>query len=213
VHHANHALVITLMPQSEGDVLNKGLSPNLQVGKMHERQQHQEKQEVHVCKRCTGFASATIRHKIGNCFSYGRTAIPDWVTTMHAGLSNELNRIHDACGRPSLTPRGPGVPKGDGKKGKPGVATPASGSNDVTMLADPDVPSGRHPRGGMAPMMTLAKSSYLGFNFNKHRRKFTCIKHNCIMKTMHYPDGELSGIGCYNCLVSYPITALLGLWT
>jgi hypothetical protein len=34
VHQANHALVVTLMPQSDGDVLMKGFSPNSQVGKM-----------------------------------------------------------------------------------------------------------------------------------------------------------------------------------
>jgi hypothetical protein len=209
VHQANPALAVTLMPQSDGDVLKKGFSPNSQVGKMQERQQ-QEKQEVPVCQRCTGFAGATIRHKIGNCFSDGRTAIPDWFTTPHAGLFNELNRIRATRGQPLLTPRDPNAPKGNGKKGKPKVATPTS---DATQLADPDVPSGKRPRGEMAAMMTLAKSSYLGVSFDQHRREFTCSKCNRIMKTMHYPNGELSRIECSGCLISYPVTALPELWT
>jgi hypothetical protein len=45
VHQANPALAVTLMPQSDGDVLKKGFSPNSQVGKIQERQQ-QAKQEV-----------------------------------------------------------------------------------------------------------------------------------------------------------------------
>jgi hypothetical protein len=89
-------LAVTLMPQSDGDILRKGFSPNSQVGKMQERQQqHKTKSmRVHVCQRCTGFAGATIRHNIGSCFSDGRTAIPDWFSTSHVGLLNELNRLH-----------------------------------------------------------------------------------------------------------------------
>jgi hypothetical protein len=209
VHQANPALAVTLMPQSDGDVLKKGFSPNSQVGKMQERHQ-QEKQEVTVCQRCTGFAGATIRHKIGNCFSDGRTAIPDWFTTPHVWLFNELNRIRATRGQPLLTPRNPNAPKGNGKKGKPKVATPTS---DATQLADPDVPSGKRPRGEMAAMMNLAKSSYLGVSFDQHRREFTCSKCNRIMKTMHYHNGELSRIECSGCLISYPVTALPELWT
>jgi hypothetical protein len=67
VHQANPAPAVTIMPQFDGDVLKKGFSPNSQVGKMQERR-HQEKHEVPVCQRCTVFAGATIRHKIGNCF-------------------------------------------------------------------------------------------------------------------------------------------------
>jgi hypothetical protein len=129
------------MPQSDGDILKKGVSPNSQVGNMQERHQ-QEKQEVPVCQRCTGFAGATIRHKIGNCFSDGRTAILDWFTTPHAGLFNELNRIRATRGQPLLTPRDPSAPNGNGKTGKPKMATPTS---DATQLADPDVPSGKRP--------------------------------------------------------------------
>jgi hypothetical protein len=130
---------------------------------MQERH-HQEKQEVPVWQRCTGFAGATIRHNFGNCFSNGRTAIPDWFTTPHVGLFNELNRICATHGQPLSTPRDPNAPRGNGKKGKPKMATPAS---DATQFVDPDIPSGKHPRGEMAAMMTLAKSSYLGVSFDQ----------------------------------------------
>jgi hypothetical protein len=180
---------------------------------MQERQQQQVKQEMHVCQRCTGFAGATIKHKIGNCFSDGRTAIPDWFSTPHVGLLNELNRIRATRGQPLLTPRDPNAPKGNGKKGKPKVATPANGNNDATQLDDPDVPSGKRPRGEMAAMMTLVRSSHLGVQFDQHRREFTCIKCNRIMRTMHYPNGELNRIECSSCLTSYPATTLPEQWT
>jgi hypothetical protein len=150
------------------------------------------------------------RHKIGNCFSDGRTAIPDWFTTPHVGLFNELNRIRATHGQPLLTPRDPNAPKGNGEKGKPKVATPTS---DAAQLVDPDVPSGKRPRGEMAAMMTLVKSPYVGVSFDQHRREFTCSTCNRIMKTMHYHNGELSRIECSGCPISCPVTALSELWT